>query len=376
MEAPSNGTHEAWITVIEAQDVIAERYSRIKRLTDSGGQGQFSLMFRAFDEVEREEVAVKFLDPGWMHDPYRTECFSREVKILEMFRGRSNILQLVDGMGTLTIDVTTPQGRTVPFPLRFFVSELACQGSLRDYIYSSSTNPLESLMFFREMCKAVQRIHAGKVCHRDLKPGNFLVFRSDRPGNRVKLSDFGTARSFDRNAESLLRRYPGPPGDYLYTSPELLCGLGREQGFTFFNDHYSLGAILFEMFTKTYLNLVIFNSPRIIEDLVACFNATQERDRRRIFHDTIGDVARSRPLPDIFAYNQTVPRCVKNQLNGLYKSLASLDYRTRLTEFSSIFRQIGICTTILANELKYRKWRELRKKFREATLQHRWGSRC
>jgi len=322
-------------------------------------------MFTAFDSVTNQEVALKFLDPNWATDPYRFECFTREVEMLQMFRGRPNILQVIDAKSTLMINVTTPEGLTVPFHFPFFATELAQEGNLRGYIYSSATSAKQNLSLFWEMCRVVQRIHAKQVCHRDLKPSNFLIFRRKDPHEKLKLSDFGTARSFDKNAEPLLQRYGGPPGDYLYTSPELLCGLGSEEQFAFSNDFYSLGAILFEMFAKTYLSLAIFNNIWNIRDLVRHFSITRERDRKEIFDNFIKGIARSKPLPDIFAYNQEVPNCIKNQLNSLYKSLANLDYRRRLRNFARIFMQTGICITILHNEEKYRKWRQLKKRLKK-----------
>ncbi len=360
-----NHTRETYIRMIENQPLIENRYSRIRRLTNNAGDGRFSLMFTAFDPVANQEVALKFFDPSCLHDVYRVECFAREIEMLQMFRGRPNILQVIDAKSTLMINVTTPEGLTVPFNFPFFATELAQEGNLRGYIYSSATSAKQNLSLFWEMCKAVQRIHAKQVCHRDVKPSNFLIFRRKDPHEKLKLSDFGTARSFDRNAEPLLQRYGGPPGDHFYTSPELLCGLGSEEQFAFSNDFYSLGAILFEMFAKTYLSLAIFNNSRNIRDLVRYFSITRERDRKEIFDSFITQIARSKPLPDIFVYNQEVPNCIKNQLNSLYKSLANLDYRRRLNSFARIFIQTGICISILDNEQKYRKWRQLKKRLKK-----------
>lgn len=364
MTPARNQTREPYIRLIESQSLVRNRYSNIRRLTENAGKGNFSLMFTAFDSVVNQEVALKFLDPNWATDPYRFECFTREVEMLQMFQGQPNILQIIDGKNNLVIKTTTSEGLPVPFPFQFFATELA-QGNLRDYVYSSPTSAMQKLLLFREVCKAVQRIHAKQVCHRDLKPGNFLIFRQKDPQNQLKLSDFGTARSFDRNTEPLLRRYGGPVGDRFYTSPELLCGLHSEEQFAFSNDLYSLGAILFEMFAKTNLNLAIFNNIREISALIRYFNVTQERDRKEIFDNFIEEIARSKPLPDIFAYNQEVPNCIKNQLNAFYKSLANLDYRRRRRNYASIFIQIKICLTILRNEKKYRRWTQLKKRFKK-----------
>lgn len=355
---------ETYIRLIESRSPINNRYSRVRRLTQNAGEGNFSLMFTAFDNVTNQEVALKFLEPRSAIDQYRFECFAREAKMLQMFKGKSNILQIIDGKNNLVINTTTPEGLPFSFPFQFFTTELA-QDNLRSYIYSSTTNAVQNLLFFKEICKAIQRIHAKQVCHRDLKSSNFLIFPQKDPQNKLKLSDFGTARLFDRNAEPLRHRYMGPVGDLAYTSPELLCGLHFEKQFVFSNDIYALGAILFEMFAKTILNLIIFNNIVEIRELIRHFSLTPQRERKEIFDNFIKEIARSRPLPDIFAYTQEIPNCIKNQLNALYKSLANLDYRRRLKDFTRIFIQIRISLTILQNEEKYRRWRQLKKRFKK-----------
>jgi len=355
-----NRNRETLVTLIERQHLINDRYSKVKRFGENAGRGSFSIMFTAFDNVSRQKVALKFLNPSWAGDQYRVECFTREAKMLQIFKEQPNILQIIDGKENLAINITTSEGSPLQLSFQFIATELA-QGSLRDCIYSSTTSAVQNLLFFREVCKAVQRIHANQVCHRDLKPENFLIF----PQKKLKLSDFGTARLYNRNAEALLQRYMGPPGDITYTSPELLCGLYFEKRFAFCNDFYSMGAILFEVFTKTYLNLTIFNNIYELWDIIRCFSAIPERSRKEIYDDFIKGIARSRPLPDIFLYNQEVPHCIKHRLNILYKSLANLDYRERLINFKTIFRQIDICRIILENEEKYKKWIELKRRFRK-----------
>ncbi len=354
---------ETYIKLIESQSLIEKRYSNIERLTENAGEGHFSLMFTAFDNTTNQKVALKFFDP-LQTNQYRLDCFGREAKMLQMFKGQLNILQIMDGKSNLIVKATTSEGLPLQLPFSFFAIELA-QSDLADYINSPTTNAGQSLLFFGEMCKAVQRIHGKKVCHRDLKPSNFLIFPQKDIRNKLRLSDFGTARSFDRNAESLLQRYEGPAGDMTYTSPELLCGLHSEKQCSFSNDLYSLGAILFEMFAKMNLNLILFNDTREIRILINLSHSMRERDRRTTFYDNIKGIARSKPLPDIFAFNREVPNCIKNRLNAFYKSLANLDYRRRPGNFTTIFRQLNICSIILREEKKYRRWKQLKKRFKK-----------
>lgn len=343
---------ENYITLIESQTTINNRYSNIKRLTKNAGDGRFSLMFAAIDSQSKMNVALKFFDPMSEIDVYRVECFEREINILRKLKGARNILEIIEGKNTLSIDAQVGV-LTIPFNFQYYSAELA-NSDLRKHIYFSITNPMQNIMYFREMCKAVQRIHSNNICHRDLKPSNFLIFDK----KELKLSDFGTARSFATEAEPLLQKYKYPVGDVTYTSPELLCGLYSEKELAFCNDFYSLGAILFEMFTKTNFNISIFNNIQRIWELIQYFKETQERHRQEIFNGFIAGIAQDNPLPDIFVYNAEVPNCIKHILNDLYKSLANLDYRKRLTNFDRIFMRIDICRIILEHEQKYKKWKK------------------
>jgi len=362
----NNQIRETFIKWIESQSLIEKRYSNIKRLTENAGEGYFSLMFTAFDNATNQKVALKFFDPQRGDNQYRLDCFGRETKMLQMFKGRSNILQIMDGKSSLIFKATTAEGLPFQLPLQFFATELA-RSDLTDYINSPTTSAKQNFLFFGEMCKAVRRIHRRRVCHRDLKPSNFLIFPQKDPRNKLRLSDFGTSRSFDRNAEPLLQRYEGPAGDITYTSPELLFGLHSEEQCSFSNDLYSLGAILFEIFAKMNLNLILFNDIREIRILIELSYSMRERDRRTTFHDSIKGIARRNPLPDIFAFNGEVPNCIKNRLNAFYKSLANLDYRRRLGDFTTVFRQLNICSIILREEEKYKRWKQMKKRFKKQT---------
>lgn len=43
---------------------------------------------------------------------------------------------------------------------------------------------------FRDIAKAINYLHSNNVCHRDLKPQNFL-FLDKKPNSILKLTDFG-----------------------------------------------------------------------------------------------------------------------------------------------------------------------------------------
>jgi serine/threonine protein kinase len=219
----------------------------------------------------------------------------------------------------------------------------------------------ERLTIFREMCKTVQRIHAAKVVHRDLKPGNFLVMRD----GTLRLSDFGTARILGDTSKPILDDYAGlPPGDIRYTAPEIISSLHDiAPHYAFKGDIFSLGATLFELLTGTVLGNQLFDA-QFQEDLLQHM-AVIPRDRRKdAFDGFIRQMADARPLPNIEAYAPSVRRCVLPIVSDLYRKMASLDYNERTGDFEYVFLKINQALIVLRNEDKLKRWRERREVYR------------
>lgn len=344
-------SREKWIQLIEGQERIGDRYAEITRLGKDAGDGQFSLVFSANDLTTQRKVAIKFFDPTPpTSTPYRLECFDREVRNLERFIGKPNIIQLIEGKRIFNVTLSAEGNLSIPYPLSYFVVEWA-RSDLRGIIYTQNTSAINLLRFFKEASKAVQRMHMGNMCHRDLKPSNFLIVGKQE----LKLGDFGTSKV---DEDSLRSEYDWPSGDFRYTSLELLCGMYDERQFLYSNDFYALGALLFEMFTKTTYSLTIYDDITEMKDLCIHFAQTDPKERKAIFHKFV--LSRDIDVPNIFSFNDDVPKSIQNNLNRLYKSLVHPDYRKRSCDFSSIFRQLDIIRIILANEKKYRKWKKMK----------------
>jgi serine/threonine protein kinase len=333
----------------------------ICRIDSVGGDGCFSLVFKAKDNVSKKQrpVALKFFDPLCSGDSYLTNCFHRESEILKDFQGQRNILPLVQEKTSLNL-ILEHNGIPFPLPLMFYSSYLA-DFNLRQYIYGDRADFLTNLLYFREMCKAVQRIHSKKLCHRDLKPGNFLVYKK----KYVCLSDFGTSRYFNESSKPLQDHYRFPVGDKRYTAPELLCGLYFSSHHNYCADIYSLGAILFELFTKTVLGPIIFPDT---EEIVTDFYQVAEQRRIEVFNGVIESISRSRSLPSIRLYNETVPKSLACEVDRLYQSMACLDYRRRETNFETIFIRLNICIKIIQIQKQYEEWRRKKEQRRKDRL--------
>lgn len=213
---------EPYLQIIESQTPFDGRYSEVKRIDANGGIGVFSLVFTARDLTTDKIVAIKFFHPLKTTDSYRLACFRRESEILAAFQGQPDIVQLVQGATDTTVHANVAGLSSIGLPFLYHVTELA-DSNLGKYIYGANRSAQRSLTLFRTCCRALQRIHARSVVHRDVKPENFLLSAS----GDLLLADFGTARRVRLGEDPLLDHYlPDFPfrGDGRYTAPELLFG--------------------------------------------------------------------------------------------------------------------------------------------------------
>jgi serine/threonine-protein kinase len=88
-----------------------------------------------------------------------------------------------------------------------------------------------------QMAAALDHAHSHGVIHRDIKPANLIV----EPDGRVRLADFGIARTLDDRAT--LTGSGELVGTISYLAPEVLAG-GPATAAT---DIYSLGAVTYEL---------------------------------------------------------------------------------------------------------------------------------
>ena len=114
------------------------------------------------------------------------------------------------------------------------VLDLCRGGDLYDYILNKKTlTEAEVMQIMKKIFLAVNHLHTMSICHRDLKPDNFLLV-STEPLSEVKLVDFGMAVKF---SEDPMHTIVGTP---YYLAPEVCLGnYGKEC------DVWSLGVVMF-----------------------------------------------------------------------------------------------------------------------------------
>ena len=97
----------------------------------------------------------------------------------------------------------------------------------------------------RQVCRSLREAHALGVIHRDLKPANIFLMEHGDESDFVKVLDFGLVKNMADKPEDQLTQTGLFMGSPKYMAPEQIQGLAVD-GRT---DIYSLGIILYEMFT-------------------------------------------------------------------------------------------------------------------------------
>ena len=194
----------------------------------AGGMGE---VYRARDLDLGRLVALKVLPDDVVSKPDRVRRFIQEARAASAL-SHPNIAHVYE------------VGRSDE---RHFIAMEYVQGeTLRDRLNARSLTVSEALDIACQATAAVGSAHGARIVHRDIKPENIMV----RPDGYVKVLDFGLAKLLEGSAEetrpTTLKTEPGTVmGTVDYMSPEQLRGLAIDER----TDVFSLGAVLYEMFT-------------------------------------------------------------------------------------------------------------------------------
>jgi serine/threonine protein kinase/tetratricopeptide (TPR) repeat protein len=191
------------------------------------GRGGMGVIYRARQRHSRRIVALKRI--------LSFHADSRET--LARFRREAEAAASLDHPNILPIYEVSEGEDGLPF----FSMKFAPGGSLVDAGRALRDEPRRSVVLMAKVARAVQYAHAQGILHRDLKPGNIMLDGRGEP----LVSDFGLAKWLDTTSDvTRTLTIFGTPG---YIAPEQARGPAAK--LTSAADVYSLGAILFDLFT-------------------------------------------------------------------------------------------------------------------------------
>jgi serine/threonine-protein kinase len=188
------------------------------KLLGSGGMGH---VYRATRNGGRS-AAVKILAAEVARDAKAVERFEREARAVERL-DHPNVVRI--------LEVGSARGH------HYIAMELVSGPSFRRMIRESD-DPRRVLGILAQVADGLAHAHERGVVHRDIKPDNVLVNRS----NRARVADFGLARV---SGDASLTTTKQVIGTAKYMSPEQ--ARGDKAGAP--SDVYSLGVMIYEAIT-------------------------------------------------------------------------------------------------------------------------------
>jgi predicted Ser/Thr protein kinase len=209
----------------ESDDEIGrlDRY----RVFDVLGVGGMGVVFLAEDTDLKRKVAVKAMLPRIAaSSPLARERFLLEAQATARIK-HDNVVTIYQVGGDHDIP--------------FFAMEFLEGQSLAELIARKKRLTSEhSLQIIRQIANGLSAAHQCGIIHRDIKPAN--IWLQETP-ERVKILDFGLARSIDGDAN--LTHDGAVVGTPNYLSPEQASGNSIDAR----SDLFSLGVVLYEMLT-------------------------------------------------------------------------------------------------------------------------------
>ena len=203
------------------ETLLNQRYE----LVAQQGSGGMSVIYKALDRMLGRMVAIKILRPNLTKDPAFLDKFQQEARSVAMM-SHPNIV---------TVHDVGSDGAT-----HYIVMEMIEGNDLKKLIKARGGLPLDkALEYGIQICAGLGFAHRSQLVHADVKPQNILINRE----GVLKVTDFGIAQAYtDTMTQTRSDVVWGSPH---YFAPEQ----ARGESPTPAADVYSIGIVLFEMFT-------------------------------------------------------------------------------------------------------------------------------
>ncbi len=203
--------------------MIGESVSHYK-IFEKLGEGGMGEVYLAEDTKLSRRVALKFLPSQLAQEGDFKERFKREAQAAAALN-HPNIITIHE--------VSEHEGRP------FIAMEYVEGQSLKEVIADRDLSVEEILNIGIQVSDGLAKAHQAGIVHRDIKPHNILM---DKDG-RARICDFGLAKA---KRDAMLTQTGTTLGTVAYMSPEQARGQEVDQR----SDIFSLGVILYEMFTR------------------------------------------------------------------------------------------------------------------------------
>ena len=161
--------------------ILGNRYTILEEL----GTGGMATVYKARCAYLQRDVAIKVLRPEYRNDADLVRRFETEARAAASLT-HPNIVQIYDVGKEGGID--------------YIVMELVDGHSLKELLAEHGPMPWQmAAEVMVKVASALQKAHAKKIVHRDIKPQNILLTAEGEP----KVADFGIARVASGGMETM-----------------------------------------------------------------------------------------------------------------------------------------------------------------------------
>ena len=200
--------------------ILDDRY----RIDSVLGIGGMAVVYKAYDQQEDRDVAVKVLRDDVAMDAESRRQFRKEYQAVGKL-SHPNIRAVYD---------VVVSGDT-----EYIVMEYVDGINLKQYLKKKGVVPWQEVLDFSiQITQALSHAHSRGIIHLDIKPQNIMLPHD----GMVKIADFGIAQMDDTNQTDSADE---AVGSIHYISPEQAKGEAVDAR----SDLYSLGIVMYEMLT-------------------------------------------------------------------------------------------------------------------------------
>ena len=201
---------------------LDKRYE-IRELIGTGGM---SVVYSAFDILEKRLVAIKILKDEFLNNQDFMRRFKNESRTIAML-SHPNIVKVFDvSLGD---------------KIQYIVMEYVDGITLKEFISKKEKVKWKDAIFFTgQILDALSHAHKRGIIHRDIKPQNIMLLRD----GTIKVTDFGISKYLGYETYTLTDK---TIGSVHYIAPEQAKGGTTDER----TDIYSVGVLLYEMLTGT-----------------------------------------------------------------------------------------------------------------------------
>ncbi len=193
------------------------------------GRGAMGEVYEAFHVETDDPVAIKVLHPNILENPNHVARFFREAKAASALASE-HVVKVIDVSDTMEI-------------IPFMVMERLTGDDLAHHLRQKRRLGLRQVIkLVREVGSVIDAARAMKIVHRDVKPQNLLLAKTEGGKASWKLLDFGVSKLGEHSGTLTQGHVVGTP---VYMAPEQARG-GEVDGRA---DIYALGVVVYRCLT-------------------------------------------------------------------------------------------------------------------------------